>query len=159
MKDKTKKKGFTLIELLVVVTILAVLAVTVFVALNPSKRIKDSKDARRATDIDTILTAVHEKIVDDKGAIPSWLTTTEKQIGTAVTGCIIATGTCAVAATADCVNPVAPANGLDKYLKSNPIDPDGTAALTGYTIVLDANNIVTVKACKVENSASLTISR
>lgn len=155
---QNKKKGFTLIELLVVVTILSILAVTVFVALNPSKRIKDAKDARRASDIDTILTAVHESIVDNKGTLPTGLTTgmVEKQLGTAVTGCAIATGTCSVAGATDCVDLTTP---LVKYLKSIPIDPSGTAALTGYSIIVDANNIVTIKACDVENSASLTISR
>jgi prepilin-type N-terminal cleavage/methylation domain-containing protein len=154
---KKNKKGFTLIELLVVVTILAILAVTVFAALNPAKRIKDAKDSRRASDIHAILTAVHESIVDNKGSLPAGLTAgmTEKQLGTAVTGCIIATGTCSVALTADCVDLTTP---LVKYLKTIPIDADGTAALTKYSIQVDANGIVTVKACGVESSASLSVS-
>lgn len=154
---KKIKKGFTLIELLVVVTILAILAVTVFVALNPGKRIKDSKDSRRSVDINSILTAVHEYIIDNKGALPTGLTAgmNEKQLGTAVTGCAVATGTCAVAGAADCVDMSTP---LVKYLKTIPIDPDGTAALTGYSIVVDSNAIVTIKACGVENLTDLTVS-
>jgi prepilin-type N-terminal cleavage/methylation domain-containing protein len=69
------KKGFTLIEILMVVTILSVLAVSVFVALNPVKRLKDAKDARRSSDADTLLTAIHQYIVDNKGALPTGLST------------------------------------------------------------------------------------
>jgi hypothetical protein len=36
-----------------------------------------------------------------------------------------------------------------KYLKAMPVDPlDGTAGKTGYSVVQDANGIVTVRACK-----------
>jgi len=40
---QSKQKGFTLIELLVAITIVAILAVSVFVALNPAQRLKDAK--------------------------------------------------------------------------------------------------------------------
>jgi len=153
-----KNKGFTLIELLIVVAIISILAVTVFVALNPAKRLKDAKDARRSTDMESILTAVHESIVDNKGTLPTGLTAgmAEKQLGSATSGCTIATGGCSVAATGDCVDLATP---LVKYLKSIPVDSDGTAALTGYSIVVDANGIVTVKACKAEGGTNLSVSR
>lgn len=142
-------KGFTLIEILVVIAIIAILAVVVFVALNPAKRIADSKDSRRSTDVDSILTAVHSYIVDNKGALPTGLTTNmaERQLGTAASGAAIATGGCAVAnaAALDISTPLA------KYLKTLPVDPDGTDALTGYSIAVDANGIITIRACKAEN--------
>lgn len=143
-------KGFTLIEILVVIAIIAILAIVVFVALNPAKRIADSKDARRTTDVGSVLTAVQSYIVDNRGALPTGLTAgmSEAQLGTAVTGAAIATGGCAVttAAALDMSTP------LVKYLKSIPADPDGTAALTKYSIAVDANGIVTVKACGAENT-------
>lgn len=152
------RKGFTLIEILVVIAIIAVLAVTVFVSVNPSKRIKDAKDDRRLVDMNSILTAVHQYIVDNKGALPAGLTTSmvEKQLGTAVTGCTLATGGCSVVAAADCVDLTTP---MVKYLKSIPQDPDGTVSLTKYSIVVDANNIVTVKACGAEGGTNLSVSR
>ena len=160
MTKKSLKSGFTLIELLVVVAILSVLAVTVFVALNPAKRLKDSKDARRSTDIESILTAVHESIVDNKGTLPAGLTAgmVEKQLGSGVTGCIINSGGCAVAGNTDCVDLTTP---MAKYLKTMPLDPGGTssASLTGYSINVDTNGIVTVKACAAEGGTNLTISR
>src|SRR6266851_5370540 len=71
---KNLQKGFTLIELLIVIVIITALAVTVFVALNPVKRVKDAHDARRAADVETILTSIHEYIVDNNGSTPPAMT-------------------------------------------------------------------------------------
>lgn len=139
-----KKAGFTLIELLLVITLISTLAVAVFVSLNPGQRVKDALDARRTSDVDSILSAIHTYIVDNDGNAPAGLTTTELQLGTAASGCAIATGGCNVV-TAGCLDLSTP---LVKYLKSIPIDPSGgTAATTKYSVVQDANGIVTVTAC------------
>jgi prepilin-type N-terminal cleavage/methylation domain-containing protein len=152
-------RGFTLIELLIVIVIIATLAIVVFVALNPAQRFKDARDARRVTDVETILTAIHASIVDNKGTLPTGLTTSmaETQIGTGATGCAIATGGCTVVATA-CVDLTTP---MAKYLKTLPIDPTTTftAAKTGYSVVVDANNIVTIKACGTEGTTNISASR
>lgn len=146
MKIHKLQKGFTLIELLIVITIITALSATVFVALNPVQRLKDARDARRTSDVDTLLTAIHQYIVDNKGLLPTGLDATEKQLGTAASGCVVTTGTCNTAAA--CLNLT---TDLTKYLKSIPIDPLGgtafTAAETGYSAVSDANGIVTIKAC------------
>ena len=140
-------KGFTLIELLVVITIISTLAVVVFVALNPAQRLKDARDARRTSDVDSILTAIHSQIVDNKGTGPTNLTTTEQQLGTAASGCAIATGGCAVTATA-CADLMTGANNLSKYLKSMTTDPlSGTAGTTKYSAIQDSNGLVTIRAC------------
>lgn len=155
------KKGFTLIELLLVIAIIAALAITVFSALNPSQRLKDSHDARRTADVDTLLTSIHESIIDNKGTLPTGLSTgmAETQLGTGASGCAIATGGCSVVATA-CVDLTTP---MVKYLKSIPVDPLGgvtyTAAKTGYSVTVDANNIVTIKACGTEGSTNISASR
>jgi len=155
------QKGFTLIELLIVIVIISALAVTVFVALNPVQRLKDSRDARRTSDVETLLTAIHQYIVDNKGSLPTGMTTSlaETQLGTAASACTIATGGCTVAAAA-CLDLTTP---LSKYLKSIPIDPLGgatyTAAKTGFSVTVDANNIVTIKACGTEGSTNISQSR
>lgn len=147
---RKSSKGFTLIEILVVIAIIAILAVVVFVALNPAKRIADSKNSRRNTDVDSILTAVHSSVVDNRGALPSGLTAgmAERQLGTATSGATIATGGCAV--TNDAALDLS--SSLATYLKAIPVDPDGTSALTEYSIAVDANGIVTVKACGAEGT-------
>jgi len=153
-----KQKGFTLIELLVVIVILIALSVIIFVALNPLKRTRDARDRRRALDIENILTAVHQDIIDSKGHLPNGLSTSmpETQIGTSTGSCEISSGGCAATPSA-CVNL---STSLEEYLKSIPEDPNyGSANRTGYTIEVNKYNIVTVRACYVENLTSLSQSR
>src|SRR3989344_6298651 len=80
------KKGFTLIELLLALTIITILAVVVYAALNPAQRLSDSKNARRVADASEILTAIHQSVVDNKGTFPTKIAAmtndTEQQIGT-----------------------------------------------------------------------------
>ena len=146
-------KGFTLIELLVVIAIMAILATVVFVALNPVQRFQDARNSRRTSDVDSILTAIHEYIVDNNGALPAGIATTEKQIGSCATG----GSTACTGAGAACLDL---STLLAKYLKSMPLDPSaGSAATTKYSVIADANNIVTVKACAAENGALIQASR
>jgi prepilin-type N-terminal cleavage/methylation domain-containing protein len=159
MKFKTQK-GFTLIELLIVITIIAALAVVVFVALNPVKRLADSRDARRTADVETTLTAIHEYIVDNKGSLPTGLSTsmTEAMLGATGATCAEAVQANCAATSATCVDLSTP---LAKYLKSMPVDPGATysATKTGYSVTVDANNIVTIKACGGENNQGIAQSR
>ncbi len=149
---KRAEKGFTLIELLVVILIISILAVTVFVALNPVKRFRDARDARRWSDVDTILTAIHEYVVDNGGSLPAGLDTTEKQLGTDATGCN-ATACTTPPAAAACLDL---STSLAPYLKKIPQDPNGgTPGKTYYKVVRDSNNIVTVSACASEGSGVL----
>jgi hypothetical protein len=130
----------------------------VFIALNPSKRFQDAQNARRISDVNAILTAIHQYIVDNKGSFPAGLATStaETQLGTAASGCAVATAGCSSVAAA-CVNLATP---LNKYLKAMPIDPNGgTAATTNYTVTVDANNIVTVKACGAQGGTIISVSR
>lgn len=156
--QSSRNKGFTLIELLVVIAIITILAVIVFVALNPSQRFSDTRDAKRVSDVNTLLTAIHASIVDNKGTLPAGLSTgmLETQIGTATSSCAIATGGCAATAAA-CVNLTTP---MTKYLKSIPVDPDGgDASRSAYSVTVDSNNIVTIKACGTEGSVNISASR
>lgn len=154
----TRQKGFTLIELLVVIAIISTLVVVVFTALKPGQRLQDARDARRSSDVDTILTAIHSYIVDNKSALPTGLTAgmLETQIGTAGSGCAVTTGGCNATGSA-CVDLSTP---LASYLKEIPTDPKtGTAAQTGYSVVVNSNNIVTVRACGAENISNVSSSR
>lgn len=144
-KDMIKKlqKGFTLVEILVVVTIIALLAAVVFVALDPVTRFGDARNSRRWNDINSILTAIHLYIVSNDGNLPSGLTTGQAttELGTCV-GCD------------NLSTPLAP------YLKTIPLDPEtGTASNSGYSVAVDANNIVTVTADDAENSETIEVSR
>src|SRR5688572_17838306 len=61
-----QEKGFTLIELLIVIGIIGFLAAAVLVAVDPVKRIQDSRDAKRYSEANAILNAVLTKQVDDR---------------------------------------------------------------------------------------------
>ena len=164
-----KNSGFTLIELLVALTIVAILAVSVFVALNPAQRLKDAKDSRRATDVDQILTGIHQSIVDNKGTYPTNMPAVgeEHLIGSPqgnTTNCPASVGTYCTALTAGCADLMSGGQSLTKYLASIPIDPVGSAGgadstKTGYSVKRDTNGIVTVKACYTDDTAAISASR
>ncbi len=51
-------KGFTLIELIIVIGILVVLAAVVVVVLNPAELLKQARDSRRISDLNSIKSAI-----------------------------------------------------------------------------------------------------
>lgn len=131
-----------------VVGIIAVLSMVVFVSVDPAKRFRDSRNADRLTDVDTILIAVQQYVNDTGGSLPPGVGTSFSQIGTCTTGGM----TLCVGATTRCVD-IATTLSNDKYIKDNPIDPKGgSAATTGYAISKDADNFFTVKACLAEGT-------
>ena len=149
-----KKSGFTLIELLVVIGIIAALTTVVFVALDPAKRFRDARNARRITDTDTLLGAIHQYIVDTGGLMPAGIGASASQIGSCTTGGATLCG----GASAACID-LAATLASNKYIKTNPIDPQvGSAATTGYSVSKDANNLFTVTACLSEGT-TISISR
>jgi prepilin-type N-terminal cleavage/methylation domain-containing protein len=136
-----RNKGFTLIELLVVIAIIAILATVVFVALDPATRFADARNSRRWNDVNSLLTATHQCIIDNDGSLSvrGISGTTSQVLGTG--GLNLSTQ-------------------MAPYLKSIPLDPStGTAADTGYSIQADANNILTITADDAENSAVINVSR
>lgn len=127
MRTKNKNKGFTLIEILVVIGIIAILAAIVIIAINPAKQFAQARNTQRESNVNAILNAVSQNIVDNKGVALSAATcsgignapdATERYIGTG--GGTMVDLTCLV----------------PTYIPSAiPFDPaSGTAADTQYTI-------------------------
>jgi prepilin-type N-terminal cleavage/methylation domain-containing protein len=147
---KNSKSGFTLLEILLVIGIIAVLAVVIFIALDPAKRFKDARDSRRVTDVENILNAVHQYVVDNKGAFPAGLTEdTELMLGTYGASCDYYNGGCNVD-TGACLDL---REDLARYLKTIPQDPQlGSEQETYYSIFRSNQGIVTVRACATEGS-------
>ncbi len=167
-----KKRAFTLIELLVVIAILATLAVVVFVALNPVRRFRETRNSNRATEINEILTAVHQMIVDQDGFLPPSIDPDADpadlieednfyMIGTDTTDTCIANNlpvgwTCSdptVVLEPNCVDLGADITG-GSYIASMPVDPTSTvyeAAATGYVVRVQSGGIITIQSCGVED--------
>lgn len=149
-------KGFTLLEILLTIGIIAVLATVVMVSLDPVTRFQDARDSRRLSDIQSILSAVHQYVIDNQGSYPTGLDTTERHIGTAGSGCAIG-GECSVGGDGDCVDLE---TTLERYLKDIPFDPEnGSSSLTHYSIQLNSNNIVIVRACDSTDDTIAEVSR
>ena len=68
MKNYFKnKKGFTLIELLIVIGIMVVLMAAALVAINPFRQFAQANDANRWSGITTIMDAIYQNVVDNRG--------------------------------------------------------------------------------------------
>lgn len=125
-----KKQAFTLIELLVVIAIIAVLAGVVIVALNPLKRIQQSRDSRRQTDLQNVRSALDIALTD--GTVTLTGTPASFTTGNSVADGIAADGTGWVSYT------VASGSGLAEQIAVLPGDPLGASApCSGYEFVSD----------------------
>jgi len=154
--------GFTLIEILLVVAIISILAIVVLVALKPQQRMADARDARRAQDINQILTGVHECVIDKKDG-----TSMPTCLGTVTIGNvyeIVTSGTTSVCqavctgATSD-TSCLPLSTTLSDYFIDLPKDPKGVASgHTGYSISLYSNGMTVINACAAENG-TIKVSR
>ena len=156
MKDKNPN-GFTLLEILLVVAAIAILAGIVIFAINPNKQLGDTRNAQRKVDVNTILNATYQYMIDSNvGGSPTFI-----QIGTT---CNLASqeicksgGSCTGLTNLDTYLVGATA----KYLVSIPVDPSGaTVNGTGYEIYKSATTgRITVCAPNAEQGATITVTR
>lgn len=66
-----EEKGFTLIEILIVIAIIGILALVVFVALNPAGRFADARNSNRVQNVEAIGKAILQYNVDNNGSWPA----------------------------------------------------------------------------------------
>jgi prepilin-type N-terminal cleavage/methylation domain-containing protein len=154
---KTKnpsKRGFTLVELIIVVAIISILGAALFVAIDPARRLNESRNARRWSDITNILDALITYQADNDGvhltAVSNLAPGTYYTIGTCATGGDSGCGAQTTAAA--CANlSTLPTN----YLASVPQDPTtGTAAETDYYISRAVNGTLIIGACDSEGEGA-----
>ena len=142
-------KGFTLIELLVVIGILAILLSIVLIAINPARQFGQANNTRRRSDVTQILNAIGAYAADNKGVLPASITINPGDISkTGIDLC---------------------ASLVTNYIPALPQDPTtgtGTSVTdctttydTGYTVVKDASNRVTVSATHAENGETISNTR
>lgn len=165
------RSGFTLIEILLAVGIFAILTATVIVAVNPARQFGKAKDAQRWSDVNTLLNAVTQAAVDNKGVYPEGIDSSAgvyQMIGTAATGCDISACVgpdgSAVTIASSCLDFGAGASSTNKlvpnYLSAIPKDPKvGADAMTYYAIDKDANSRIVVTACQPEVESVISVIR
>jgi len=144
-----KREAFTLVELIIVIAIIAILAGAIFVAIDPARRLHETRNARRSSDIATVLDAVKKYQADNEGAhfdeIASMTNAVYYGIGTDAELC---SGCSVVSGITECVDLSDMGNN---YLAVIPTDPlDGTEENTQYYIVKDAEGTITVGSCSAE---------
>jgi prepilin-type N-terminal cleavage/methylation domain-containing protein len=143
------KKGFTLIELLVVIGILAILLSIVLIAINPGRQFAQANNTKRRSDTTAILNAISQYGADHHGVVPAGITDAVLDIGSAganICGDIMPT-----------------------YISALPVDPEtnngipvtscATAYTTGYSVVKDVDNRITVSAPLAKLNETIAITR
>lgn len=141
------RRGFTLIELMLVIGIIAVLSGIVFAALSPTRQLGSTRDAKRRSDVNTILNAVYQYVIDNNNLPPGIPTTVFLEI-------------CRTGA-ASCNNGVDLDVLTGAYLVAMPMDPHAPEVGTGtnYFIRRDSNGRLTVNAPLVEEADVITQTR
>lgn len=150
MNKNKNTKGFTLIELVIVVAIIAILAGTIFVAIDPARRLNKARNARRSNDSAVVLDAAFTYASDNDGVhYPS--------IAALAAGNYYMMGTCVVGGDTGCTAKTTQPSCVDlsamntNYLPSVPMDPKaGTAEKTLYYLKRSSNGTLTVGACTPE---------
>jgi prepilin-type N-terminal cleavage/methylation domain-containing protein len=138
-------KGFTLIELLVVIGILGILLAIVLIAINPARQFAQADNTKRASDINTIINAIHQYSADNRGVLPPGMPAKgDPAEEIANTGADICT---AIVPTYVSLLPIDPS-------LSGPAISDCTAYATGYDVLVDANGRVTVSAPSTDTTVT-----
>lgn len=153
--------GFTLIEILIVIGIIAILAATVVVAINPARQFAQARDAQRHANLNAILNAVGQRMADNKGIFAGVNAANGKNCPPLPTSATAITSedsadTTTLSGKIGCLIPT--------YIPAFPIDPSGSVAPdTGYQIFTDINGRVNVIAEVLEpnipRSTSITLIR
>ena len=149
MKHVTRNRsGFTLIELMLVIGIIAVLSGIVIAALSPTRQLGFARDAKRQSDVNTILSAVYQYSIDNNGTLPGGIPT-----GTAREICRTAATTCVGGVDLDVLS--------GSYLVTVPIDPHAPDTGTGtqYFIKRDTRGRLTVNAPQAEVRNEISVTR
>lgn len=147
-----KSRGFTLIEILLVIGLIAILAAIVIIAINPARQFAQARNTQRSSDVNAILNAVHQNMIDNDGiwSCSVALPTSTTVISSTTTGVDI--GSCL----------------SNTYMAEIPYDPGSTANYytsptdyhSGYSIIESTTTgRVTVSASAAELSKTISVTR
>ena len=156
--NETKMKGFTLLEILLAVAAMAILAGIVIVAINPAKQLGDTRNAERRSEVNALLSAIHQYAIDNNGVLPTSIDSipgTSQVLGTGTALNTTCTATTTIAAGVDLSAQLVPA-----YIVAIPTEPQsGTASNTDYYVNRDANGRIVVGSCDPEQGVVINVTR
>jgi type II secretory pathway pseudopilin PulG len=144
---KYMKKGFTLVEIVIVVGLIIILASVAFVALNPAKRLADSRNANRQISIKALIESLINYSLEES-KLPEGIDENLKMIGKQIAeGCNVSCGEGIITGNY-CVDL---SIDLAKYFDKLPMDPKGGTELkTFYAVQKLGSTGVKVVACNAE---------
>ncbi|MBI2444718.1 MAG: prepilin-type N-terminal cleavage/methylation domain-containing protein [Candidatus Magasanikbacteria bacterium] len=150
------RRGFTLLEVLLTIAIIAILAGIVIVAINPGKQLADARNARRRAEVQTILNAVNQYMIDNSGNLPATFSIATCNTASTQEVCQENNTTCTSLGKVN----LTVLTTDQKYLPALPVDPKATTSGgTGYYITQSANSRITVCAPLAEQGATISITR
>ncbi len=148
--------GFTLIELVMTIAIIAIIAIGVFVAVDPARRIGESRDAQRWSDIVAIAKAV-ELYTADNGQLPDDFNVSSIDVGEKVVLCS-SSATLSCDGQSEACLVVNDADFLGPYLGSLPIDPGKSAVTdTGYYVTRGSSGSLSFGVCSAYASTGIAM--
>jgi prepilin-type N-terminal cleavage/methylation domain-containing protein len=143
------RRGFTLVELLLVIAILALLMFVTIQAISPDKQLGSARNAARRQDVNSIVNAVYQYLID-KNPMPSTIPVASfKEIcKTGMTG-------------SQCNNGVDLGVLTGVYINTIPVDPQKPATATGTNYWIQSNGInrITVLAPGAELGEAIFMTR
>ncbi len=147
----SRKKGFTLIELIIVIAVVAILAGAIFVAIDPARRLHEARNARRWSDVNTIVNTIKQYQVDNEGEhyyeVEDAYEDEYSVLGEDALLCSYECAAVPVVST-DCVDLT---DIGSEYLAVVPADPKtGDQEYTGYYIYKHSNGAITIGSCDSE---------
>lgn len=149
--NRKRYEGFSLIEILVVVALIVILSTITIVAINPGKNFRDTRNAQRSSDVNSILNAVTQYTTDGK-ILPTGIAAcdpTDPTIGTPIG---TATGNVNLGA-------ILTGTGDADYMVSIPVDPsEGNAENTGY-VICTIGTRVQIAAPNAEDDKVIAVKR
>ncbi len=142
------KKGFTLLELLLVVVAISILAGIVVMTINPGQQFLEIRNAQRVGDVNKILGAVNQYMVDNNGVFPENITEEGGEI------CRTEASSC------EGLIDLSVLTENERYLITIPVDPrvEGDNS-SGYQILVTENGRVSVYAPYAEGGQVIEVKR
>ena len=146
MNQHTATKGFTLIELIIVIALIALLATTVILVINPVKIFQEARDSQRIADVNQMSRAMSLMLATNSQPVlgPNPANCYVYKAGQACAGRYVSAATSTASSTpsqkVDGSGWVPASLGANPAISKWPIDPTNNTASLFYSYDYDAAN-------------------